>query len=243
MPVEGIADIDLGTDEKTFDELDRAAAKAIKTLEKRNKEIKKSISNASKAEREQKRLEKREGIFAEKEATLPSGAAPRDIAQLSKQDQKIEKRMRKLEGKIKKDEVRQLGNKETILDKILGKRAASNIISMGRNPRNFFFGIAKTLPWLGGVFAAKEIADFIIDEIVKLDKFLKAFIDEIDKRIDAFRTLQQQAGIQAGLIQRIITTASGSTEPRYSYNTFEEFNTNQADLEERFQMTNNSGVE
>ena len=39
MPVEGIADIDLGTSEKTFDELDRAAAKAIKTLEKRNKEI------------------------------------------------------------------------------------------------------------------------------------------------------------------------------------------------------------
>lgn len=243
MPVEESTDIDLGTNEKTFDELDRAAAKAIKTLETRNKELKKSISTASKAEREQKRLEKREGIFAEKEGILPSGAAPRDIAQLSKQDQKIEKRMRKLEEKVRKDEVRQLGDKETILDKILGKRAASNIISMGKNPRNFFFGIAKTLPWLGGVFAAKEIADFIIDEIVKLDKFLKAFIDEVDNRIDAFRTLQEQANVQAGLTQRIITTASGSTEPRYAYNTFEEFNNNQISLEEKFQMTNNSGVE
>ena len=85
---------------------------------------------------------------------------------------------------------------------------------MGKNPKNFFFGIAKAIPFLGGVFAAKEIADFVIDEIVKIDKFLKVFIDEIDKRMDAFRTLQQQADVQAGLTQRIITTASGSTEPR-----------------------------
>jgi len=151
--------------------------------------------------------------------------------------------MRKLEEKVRKDEVRQFGDKETILDKILGKRAASNIISMGKNPKSFVFGIMKALPILGGVLAAKDIADFIIDEIVKLDKFLKAFIDEIDKRVDAFRTLQEQAEVQAGLTQRIITTASGSTEPRYAYNTFEEFNNNQISLEEKFQMTNNSGVE
>ena len=243
MPVEEFTDIDLGTDEKTFDELDRAAQKAQKALEKRNAELKKSISNAAKAEREQKRLDERGGMFAEDDKTLPSGKAPRDIAQLSKQDERIEKRQRKLEEKIKKDEAKQIGDKETILDKILGNTQADNLMSLGKNPKNFLTGVMKVIPILGGVLAAKEIAEFIVDEIAKIDRFFKVFIDEIDNRIDAFRSLQEQAEVQAGLTQRIITTTSGSTEPRYSYNTFEQFNTNQADLEERFQMTNKSGVE
>ncbi len=239
MPVEEVADIDLGTDEKTFDELDKAAAKAQKSLEKRNKELLKTQKNLDKAA---KVREEAGGAFPQADVPIGSGA-PKDIAILSKQDAKIEKKLRKLEKKIKKDEVKQIGNKETLLDKILGKRAAGDIISMAKNPKSFMFGIMKALPILGGVLAAKDIADFIIDEIVKLDKFLKVFIDEVDKRIDVFRTLQQQADIQAGLAQRIITTASGSTEPRYAYNTFDEFNNNQADLEQRFQMTNKSGVE
>jgi len=239
LPVEDFTDIDLGTDEKTFDQLDKSAAKAQKSLEKRNKELLKTQKSLDKAA---KVREEAEGAFPQ--ADVPIGAgAPKDIAKLSKQDAKIEKKLRKLEEKIKKDEIRQFGDKETILDKILGRTTARNLLSMGKNPKSFFTGIAKAIPFLGGVLAAKEIADFIIDEIVKLDKFLKVFIDEIDKRVDAFRTLQEQAEVQAGLTQRIITTASGSTDPRYSYNTFEEFNKNQADLEERFQMTNNSGVE
>lgn len=239
MPVEDFTDIDLGTDEKTFDQLDKAAAKAQKSLEKRNKELQKTQKSLDKAA---KVREEAEGAFPQAKVPIGSGA-PKDIAKLSKQDAKIEKKLRKLEQKIKKDEAKQLGNKETILDKILGKTQASNIMSMAKNPKNFMFGIMKALPILGGVLAAKDIADFIVDEIVKLDKFLKVFIDEIDNRLDPFRTLLEQAFVVAGLSQRIITTASGSTEPRYSYNTFEEFNTNQTDLEERFQMTNNSGVE
>jgi len=239
LPVEEFTDIDLGTDERTFEQLDRAAAKAEKSLEKRNKQLQKTQKSLDKAAEVR---EKAEGAFPQ--ADVPIGAgAPKDIAILSKQDEKFEKKIRKLEEKIRKDQVKQLGNKETILDKILGKNAARNIISMGKSPKNFTLGIMKALPILGGVLAAKEIADFIIDEIVKLDKFLKAFIDEIDKRVDAFRTLQEQAEVQAGLTQRIITTAAGSTEPRYAYNTFEEFNTNRAELEERFQLTNNSGAE
>ena len=39
MPVEKFTDIDLGTDERTFEQLDSAAAKAEKSLEKRNKEL------------------------------------------------------------------------------------------------------------------------------------------------------------------------------------------------------------
>ena len=111
------------------------------------------------------------------------------------------------------------------------------------NPIGFLTGVAKALPILGGILAAAEIATFIVDELVKLDKFFKAFIDVVDNRIDAFRTLQEQANIQAGLTQRIITTSSGSVEPRYSYNTFDEFNNNRSEHEVKLQMTNNSGAE
>ncbi len=239
MPVEDFTDIDLGTDDTTFDQLDKSAAKAQKSLEKRNRELQKTQKSLDKAA---KVREEAGGAFPQADVPIGSGA-PKDIAILSKQDAKIEKKLRKLEKKIKKDEVKQLGDKETILDKILGRTSARNLMSMGKNPKNFMFGIMKALPILGGVLAAKDIADFIIDEIVKLDKFLKVFIDEIDNRLDPFRTLLEQAFVVAGLSQRIITTASGGIDPRYSYNTFEQFNKNQADLEERFQMTNNSGVE
>lgn len=244
MPVEEGVNIDLGTNEKTFDELDRAAAKAIKTLEKRNSELKKSISTASKAEHEQKRLEKRGGIFAGKDDKIPSsGKAPRDLAQSSKQDEYIEKRLRKLDEQNKKRDIEQFGKKESPLENILGKKNAKNLVSAGKNPKAFVFGALKALPVLGGVLAAKDIAEFIVNEIAKIDRFFKKFIDEIDNRIDSFRSLQEQANIQAGIAQRIITTASGSTEPRFSYNTFEQFNNNQIEHEEKFQMTNNSGAE
>lgn len=242
MPVEDFTDIDLGTDEKTFDQLDKSAAKAQKSLEKRNRELQKTQKNLDAA---QKTEDAGLGIFSGAKP-LPGKGPASDIQlpePLSKLDKKIEKKLKKLREKIQKDEARQLGNKETILDKILGRTSARNLLSLGKNPKSFISGIMKALPILGGILAAKDIADFIVDEIVKLDKFLKVFIDEIDNRVDAFRTLQEQAGVQAGLIQRIITTASGGVDPRYSYNTFEQFNNNQAALEEKFQMTNNSGVE
>jgi len=57
-----------------------------------------------------------------------------------------------------------------------------------------------------------------------------------------FRSKEQQALIQAGLQQLIITTAAGSAEPRDAYNTFTEFNTNQSRIEADFQVRNTSGV-
>ena len=245
MPVDEFADIDLGIDEKTFDQLDRAAAKAETSLKKRNRALKATIATGKKAEREQKRLTGRGGIFTEDgEAAVPRGAGPaRDIAQLTKEDKKIEKKLDKLKGKVELDSVNQASAKNSLLAKTFGETTANNIFSIGKNPIGFIAKNLKFIPLLGGILLAKEIADFIIDEIIKIDKFLKVFIDEIDNRVDAFRTLQQQADVQAGLTQRIITTQAGTVDPRYSYNTFEEFNKNQTELEERFQMTNNSGVE
>ena len=244
MPVEKTTDIDLGADEKTFDDLDKSAQKAIKALEQRDKELKKSIKTAESAEREQKRLESRGGIFQnlESNTSLPSGKAPRDLAALSKEDEKFEKNIRKIQEKIKKDEIAQFGNKSSFLEEILGKQKAENIFNLVKNPVSFLTGIAKAIPFLGGVFAAKEIADFIVDELVKIDAFFKKFVDEAERRTDLVRSRIEQANISAGLTQKIITTASGGADPRTSYNTFQIFNDNQAELEGNFSISNNHGV-
>lgn len=238
MPVEEISDIDLGTDEKTFDDLDKQATKATKALEKRNKELaktEKSLTSATKTR------EEAGGAFPQ--ARVPAGlGGPTDISQLSKEDQRIEKQMKKLIEKMRKEEVKEFGEKG-FFEKIVGKDVAKNVLSFGKGPIGFLTGAAKLIPFLGGVFAAKEIAEFIIGEIEKIDSFFKKFIDIVDERMDQFRSLQEQSDVQAGLTQRILTTSSGSTEPRYSYNTFEEFNNNQSELENKFEMSNKSGVE
>ena len=50
MPVEDFTDINLGIDEKTFDQLDRAAAKAETSLKKRNRALKATIATVKKTE-------------------------------------------------------------------------------------------------------------------------------------------------------------------------------------------------
>lgn len=230
MPVKEVMNIDLGTTTANLDKLDKMSAKAAKQLEKQRKALEKA----------QQQQEKGGGIFGSE--ILPSGSAPSDLQPLSKRDQKIQKKLRKLEEKIRKDEAKQLGNK-SFLAEIFGRLESNNIFSFGKNPAAFLTNVLKAVPILGGVLAAKEIAEFIVDEISKIDRFLKVFIDVVDQRMDRFRSLQDQAEIQAGLQQRIITTSFGTTEPRYAYNTFEEFNNNRRALEEEFQMTNNTGVE
>ncbi len=240
MPVEEIADIDLGTDEKTFDELDRAAAKAIKTLEKRNKELKKSISNASKAEREQKRLEKRGGIFTKDKTPLPSQGAPSDIKAPEKKsfEEKILEKARNAAEKERKKTVDSL--RKEIFGEELGSDTIKNIISGGKDPIGFAEGILKKIPLLGGVFALKEIAEFIINNVAKLDAFFKAFVDRVDDRHNQLRDKEQQAHIQAGDIQLILPTQSGGLEIREPFNTFNEFNDNRIAFENENAIRNTS---
>ncbi len=230
MPIDEFLNLDLESDTNNLDKLDRDSKKAAVSLERQRKALEKA-----------QKIREQGGIFGQ--SKLPGGGgAPRDIARLSKRDEKIAKKLRKIEDKIAKDQVKQLGNKSSFLEDILGKRTAKNIFDMGRNPKGFLTGIAKTMPFLGGVFAAKQIADFIVDELVKIDAFFKRFVDEAERRADLVRSRLEQANISAGLAQKIITTASGGAEPRASYNTFQIFNEDQAQLEGNFALSNNSGV-
>jgi len=230
MPVDEIFDLDLESDTSNLDKLDRMAAKAAVSLEKKRKALEAASQKLN------------EGTGALRGPNTPAvGGAPQDLRPLSKQDQKTQKKLGKLEEKIRKDEVKQFGDKKGFLSDILGPKSAKNIFSIGRNPLGFLTGAMKSLPILGGILAAKEIAEFVIKELIKLDAFFKAFIDIIDDRTNKFRDLETQARLQAGLQQDIITTAYGTVDARESFNTLNLYETNQIEVEEKYAMFNTSG--
>ncbi len=232
MPIDEFLDIDLESDFTNLDKLDRMSKKAVVSLEKQRKALEKA----------QQQREKGGGIFGQ--AGVPAGGrAPSDIGILSKADKKIEKKIARIMEKVRKEQVKQLGKKKGFFGELFGGKSAKNLFNMGKNPIGFITSIMKVVPILGGILTALAIAKFIVDELIKIDTFLKKFIDVADERINKFRTLQDQANVQAGLSQRIYTTASGTLDPRESYNTFEIFNRDQGEIETQYALQNTSGVE
>lgn len=131
--------------------------------------------------------------------------------------------------------------KEEGLRKIFGRQTFGNLLKFGSNPQSFLTsGVTKLIPFIGTALAATGVIFAIIQRI---DTFEKEFVDRVDDRISLARTKEQQALVQAGLQQIIITSASGSTEPRDAYNTFREFNENQQRIETDFQIRSTDGVE
>lgn len=238
MPVEETTDIDIEGDTTNLDKLDKAAQKAIKILEKEQKELGKSLSAAKKAERERERLEKRGGIFAEQERELPRGSgAPKDISKKTKSlDEIVEEKTNKIVDK------KISTFNESLREEFGGLSGIKNIVSIGKNPITFLTNGLKAIPFIGGVIAFAEFSRLIIEQVAKLDAFFKAFVDRVDTRVNQLRDKQQEAGIQAGDVQLTVTTEAGGTDPRESYNTFNEFNTNQTILESEFAVRDTSGV-
>lgn len=131
-------------------------------------------------------------------------------------------------------------DKQSGLKKIFGVETFKNLFNIGSNPAGFFqSSIIKFIPFIGTALAATGI---ILKIITDIDNFQKEFVDRVDGRISLARTKEQQALVQAGLQQLIITSEAGSAEPRDSYNTFNEFNINQQRIETDFQIKNTSGV-
>lgn len=131
--------------------------------------------------------------------------------------------------------------KEDNLRKVFGRETYSNIISVGTNPLGFVQGqVTKLIPFIG---TALLVTGAIAAVIQKLNNFQAEFVDNVDDRINKFRSKEETARIQAGLTQLIITTSAGSAEPRDAYNTFAVFNENQQRIENEFQITNTQGVD
>lgn len=130
--------------------------------------------------------------------------------------------------------------KEEGLRKIFGRQTFGNLIRLGSNPFGFIQGtVTRLIPFIG---TALVVTGVIAAFIKQVDDFQKEFVNNVDGRINLFRSREQQAQIQAGLQQLIITTESGSAEPRDAYNTFTEFNTNQSRIEADFKIRDTAGV-
>jgi len=241
MPVDESVNIDLNATDLNLDELDRKASKALKALEKEQKALGKSIKEAAKSERERKRLDERGGIFKERDDILPAGlGAPKDIRKKSRTlDEIIDEKVKK---KAEKEIDKVFGDfKKNIFGDEVGADTVKNFVSFGKNPINFTKNILKSIPFLGGIVAFAEFTKSILDEIKKLDDFFKKFIDDRIKRDNELRSLQQQASIQAGDIQFILSTQAGAMQPRVPYNTYNEFNENRIKHTSDFALFDNSG--
>jgi len=165
--------------------------------------------------------------------------AQKRIKESTKLDKKIERKITRLTKKTDKAVVKQFGNnKQNAIKELFGEDIGGTLFSIGKNPVSF---IQNSIIGFAGAGFAVQIADAVIKEIQRLDKFFKVFVDRIDDRVDQLRSKQQQAEIAAGLTQVIITTESGNIEARDAYNTFNEFNDNRGKLEEDFAIRNTSG--
>ncbi len=135
---------------------------------------------------------------------------------------------------------------EKMMASDLGTGKASKAISFLSNPVGSIASILTTsLPILGGILAAFEIVKFITAELTKkggvFDTFFK---DNVNTLVNALRDKIQQSEIKSGIkTQLIFVTASGSTNPRDAYNSFEQFNNNQEGFESDFEIRRTSGFQ
>jgi len=67
------------------------------------------------------------------------------------------------------------------------------------------------------------VSGFFVNELLKLDKLAKKFLDIADTRISIFVKRQEQARLENHLDQIIYTTKAGTASPRDSYNSFNSY--------------------
>ena len=113
-----------------------------------------------------------------------------------------------------------------LLEKLFGRETVGHLINFGKNPINFIQGsIVRIIPFIVAALATTGIIAMFIQRV---DDCQKEFIDNVDGSRELFRSKQQQAEIQAGLTQLIITSSTGSAEPRDAFNSFVPFMTDQS---------------
>ena len=136
------------------------------------------------------------------------------------------------------------GKLENLLQSDLGTRKAGQALSFFQNPAGVLSSLIATTPVVAAIIGAPLIIKGIIQKLEQrgglLDRF---FRDRVETRTDALRDKLLQQQIVAGFTQVIITSRSGETSPRQSYNTFELANNDRERLEEDFSVRNTSGFD
>lgn len=211
----------MGTDKQILIDLTQLTPETTNQLVKIQEDIIKDLGKSGKRKTSSKTKQQLSNIFQEP-------------------DDKTQKRLAKLQKDL---ELETLGkSKGGITKKIFGdKQVFGNLLNIGNNHLGFIQGnVTKLIPFIG---TALLVTGVIAAFVKRVDDFQKKFIDNVDGRIDVFRSKQDQALIQSGLQQLIITSSSGSAEPRDSYNTFNEINGNQGRIEADFRIRDTTGVD
>jgi len=125
-----------------------------------------------------------------------------------KEQKKTDKQLDKLKEKESKD--KETDTLDTVEDFLDGKAGS-----------NFFLSKFKSsLPIIGPILA---VSSFFVNELLKLDALAKKFLDIADTRISIFVDRQEQARLDTHLEQTIYTTKAGTSAPRDSYNSFNDY--------------------
>jgi hypothetical protein len=138
------------------------------------------------------------------------------------------------------------GTIEKLLGKALGgPQKAQQAFGMLKNPLQLAKFLGPVAAPLIAALVAVEVTKKIIKELVRKGSvFDRTFKNVVDNRVEVLRTREQQQRYLVGFgdtAQLITTTSAGTTSPRDAYNTYEQFNNNNVELEEKFAIRDNSG--
>ncbi|MBS1267973.1 MAG: hypothetical protein MAG458_00688 [Nitrosopumilus sp.] len=110
-----------------------------------------------------------------------------------------------------------------ILESDLGTGKANQFLGLAKNPVGFMTNMfTRTLPILGGILAAKDIALFIMDELTRRGGvFDLSFRERVQDEYNALRKKEHQQSIRSGFSQLIIADSTGSISAKTPFNTYE----------------------
>lgn len=245
MPFDDVISLDLRFTEADLDKLDKLAEKAENSLNKiqtvKAKASKqavgiyggqrsgKALPKSTQAQMDRSKLER------DSSATGPAVITSNRIkGQVGTQGSPIKR-------KNLSDEVKEQKNLlNNLLKSDMGAAQASKAISFLRDPlgsvTNF---LSKEVPIIGGIIQVVDIANAVIDKLTEAGGFLDVtFRDTITTRLDAFRDKMTQSSIRSGFTQLIITTKAGTTNPRDTYNSYQQYNQNRIQEEDTFAVRN-----
>lgn len=140
------------------------------------------------------------------------------------------------------------GSIEKIISKVFGGPArAKDALSLLKSPMKMvkFLGPV-AIPLIAGLVAIDLIKRLGKELTRKGSVFDRTFKNYIFDRFEALRSREVQQRILVGFgptAQIVTTTSAGTTNPRDAYNTYEVFNRDQSELEEKFSIRNDSGYD
>lgn len=132
-----------------------------------------------------------------------------------------------------------------VLERDLGMGKAREAFSFLQNPKLSLTSFLKgSGPLLAGIILAYELAPRIAKILTKRGSLWDlTFRDNVGTMQNVLRTRESQQEILVGLgTQVIFTSRAGTIDPRDSYNTYVEKNTNEAEFERQWQIRDTTGV-